>query len=520
MWQSKHRLARGRRAAGWVALPPAMVLRFPAEAAKDLQDSIQGTVVLPGDADYHEARQAFVVNFQAFPQIIVYCEVPADVAAALAFARRWGLQPVCRAGAHSTAGYSINNGMVLDVSRISYVVVDPQAKRAVVGAGTTFARLNATLDSFGLHVPGGGCDDVAVAGYMQGGGYGFTSMLFGMQCDSMVAALVMLADGSLVEATPDRNADLFWALRGGGGGNFGVLLQVTFKLHELGTLWGFGLTWKLGRDAKGAKRVAEAMDILQRGFTGPGAPAGLGHQSTLNYVGKEPVLLLRGVYTGTAKAGRDILAPLLATKGVRKDIDRTGGYTELNDYLNDHPDVPLIAPHTRTLADARYVGRDLGCDGWRKLLTWFQGSPNQANFVGIEGYGGAIGALAPDATAFLHRKASFDVYIWIFWQDEEEKAASQAFLDGFREVMGTLGNGHAYQNYPNRENADYRSMFWGENFTRLLKVKGKYDPKGLFDYGQSITPVPADAGPEVTRPEGKPGPATSGKIERLMPAPD
>lgn len=492
-----------------------MEWKFPAKAAAQLQQQVQGTVVVSADAAYHSARQAFVANYQAFPQIIVYCEVFSDAAAALAFAREWKLSPVCRAGGHSTAGYSVNNGMIIDVSRLSYVVVDSRAKRAVVGAGTNFGHLNAALDTYGLHLPGGGCDDVAIAGYMMGGGFGFTSQIFGMNCDSVVEALVMLADGSIVVASKRCNPDLLWALRGGGGGNFGVLLQITFQLHDVDQIWGFGIRWRAGHSAGGAKRVAAALEILQGEFTGARMPHRLGHQSTINFIGDEPYFLLRGVYAGDAARGRRMIEPLLKTEGAKCDLDRVGGYTEINNFLNSTPEVPLVAPHTPTQSESRYIGRELTRPEWHDIVRLFQHSPNRGNFFGIEGYGGAIAALAPTTTAFWHRKALFDVYTWVFWQDVQEERASLAFLEQFRQVLTPCSNGHAYQNYPNRTNRNYRWMYWGENFPALLKIKRKYDPTNLFSFGQTISPVPADAGPEITRPQGPSGTRIGREIDVL-----
>jgi len=489
MWQGKRTLGRGR-----VAVPPtdlpSMEANFPSTAVEALRGELQGSIVLAGDDNYHLTRQGFVVNYQAFPQIIVYCQVARDVAMALAFARRWKLSPVCRSGGHNAAGYAVNDEMVIDLSPMSYVVVDSKHKLATVGAGTTFGRLNATLETFGLHLPGGGCDDVAIAGYMQGGGFGFTSQLYGMNCDCVREALVMLADGSLVVASEACNRDLFWAIRGGTGNNFGVLIEVTYQLVDTGPLWGFGVNWTIGRRGETAGQVAAAIESLQNGFTGAAAPPGLGHQSSLNFNDGEPYLYVRGIYAGTPEDGKRLIQPLLQTEGADFDIDRIGTYNELNDYLNSNPDVPQISPHTRTEADSRYTERELSRFEWLKLIELFVRSPNQANFICLEGYGGAIRAVDPAATAFRHRRALFDVYSWIFWQSEEEEAASLAFLEDFRRVLTPLSNGHAYQNYPNRRNQDYRRMYWGESYPRLASVKQKYDRDNLFRFGQTVSPAP------------------------------
>src|SRR5574337_288118 len=464
MWQGKRTPTRIAAPAPPAALP-GMEPNFPAHAVKALNAQLQGAAILADAPDYHLARQGFVVNYQAFPQIIVNCAVPSDVAAALKFARRWNLSPVCRSGGHNAAGYSVNNEMIVDLSQMSYVVVDAERKLATVGAGTTFGHLNATLDMFSLHVPGGGCDDVAIAGYLQGGGFGITSQLYGMNSDCATHARVMPADGR--------------------------------QLVDTGPLWGFGINWKIGRRGEHAHETAAALEALQNGFTAKAAPKGLGHQSSLNFLDGEPCLFVRGVYAGARDAGKRLIAPLIKTKGANFDIDKMGSYSELNDYLNSHPNVPEIATHTRTEADSRYTERELSQGEWLRIVELFVSSPNVANFICLEGYGGAIRAVDPSATAFRHRRARFDVYSWIFWQNEDEETASLAFLEEFRRVLTPLSNGHAYQNYPNRQNREYRSMYWGENYPRLVAIKRKYDPNSLFRFGQTVLPPPGSSDPAV-----------------------
>src|SRR5262249_22054689 len=190
-WRSVKEKLDGVRVGGWENLP-SLDHRFTKELVEDvtgLQLGIQGKVVVLTDPDYHQCRQLGDFTFQEFPQYIAYCEVFADVRQCLKFARdHTGLPVAVRSGGHSTAGFSINNGLVIDVSRLSYVTVDMENGQATVGAGTSSGRLNGALDLYSLHVPSGGRHDVCVAGFMQGGGYGYTSREFGMNCDNVVEA--------------------------------------------------------------------------------------------------------------------------------------------------------------------------------------------------------------------------------------------------------------------------------------------------------------------------------------------
>jgi len=215
-------------------------LKFNDAQFAEFRKQVIGRIVVASDPDYNSCRGTFMLAFQHFPQIIVYCVGFSDVVACIRFARRVGLHVVCRSGGHSAAGYSVNDEMVLDVGDMNYVLIDPATETALVGAGANMAALNAALDLYQLHVPGGGCGSVGLGGYMQGGGYGFTSLLFGMNCDSVIGVQVALADGRIVTANQHENEDLFWAVRGGTGNNFGVLLEIKYRLRKLGPLWGPG----------------------------------------------------------------------------------------------------------------------------------------------------------------------------------------------------------------------------------------------------------------------------------------
>src|ERR1700734_3922433 len=186
-------------------------LKYTAEQLSAFGKQLVGHITLPQDPSYPGARATFMNAFQHFPQIIVYCVGFSDVVSSIRFAQEVGLKPVCRSGGHSTAGYSVNDDMIIDVSGINYVRVDPDARVASVGAGANFAQINATLALYGLHVSGGGCETVGAAGYMQGGGYGFTSLMFGMNCDQVLGFQMALADGRIVTANAQENPDLYWA---------------------------------------------------------------------------------------------------------------------------------------------------------------------------------------------------------------------------------------------------------------------------------------------------------------------
>jgi FAD/FMN-containing dehydrogenase len=470
-------------------------LKFNDRQLASLTSQIVGRIVLPQDPSYSSDRQGFMSAFQHFPQIIVFCAGFSDVVACLRFAKEVGLHVVCRSGGHSVAGFSVNNGMVIDVSGISYVRVDQRRQVAAIGAGTEFGRVNAELDLFGLHLPGGGCETVCVAGYMQGGGYSFTSLMYGMNCDQVIGVQMARADGQIVTASADQNEDLFWAVRGGTGNNFGVLLEVQYTLRQLGPLWGFGFKWPL-TTVRGMDAAIKAVTTWHEHFTGDRVPANLGHQALLvctqDAHDKElaPYFVVRGLFNGSEADCRKALDPLfsLPHAETRRDIWRQGTYRDLNDYLLNFPtELPANVPASaRALAKSHIVDRHLSADEWSRIVDLFRASPNSNNFIGLEAYGGAINRVAPDATAFWHRRSTTDMFLFAFWMYEDDRSGAETYLTDFDRVVAPLGSGHSYQNYPNRDQLDFGRRYFGGNLERLMQVKKQYDPDDLFSFPQGL----------------------------------
>ena len=440
-WHDTSRLSAGRSGE----------LKFTAEQLKRLTERIAGNIVLPQDPSYPSARASFMNAFQHFPQIVIYCQGFADVAACIDFAKEAGLKPVCRAGGHSTAGYSLNDDMVIDVSGINYVKVDPERSVAWVGAGAHFAQVNANLELFGFHIPGGGCDTVAVAGYMQGGGYGFTAPIYGLNCDQVLSFQMALADGRIVTANARENSDLFWAVRGGTGNNFGVLLEIEYRLHRLKHLWGFGFRWPIGNSKQDAS-AAKALHVWQNNFTADALPADCGNQGMLVHTSespskpRQPFFMIRGVFRGPESACSKALAPLfrsIPNAKQHRDIWRRGSYSALNDYLFNYPTElpPDIPDSCRALAKSHIVARRLTLSECRHIIGLYrrQGSPD--NFIGFEAYGGAVNAVAPDSNAFWHRRAAMDVFTFSFWLHESSRGRAEADIEEFDRVVQPLGNG-------------------------------------------------------------------------------
>jgi len=473
------------------------------EQLAQLQLAFQGTIVLPTDPEYDQDRQGNPL-YPAYPKIIAYCQVFSDVKIALQWAHNqkdWVV--TCRSGGHSTAGFSVNYGMVLDVSRINYVLVDKNTMQARVGAGANWGQVIAELAANQVHTVTGGCPDVGIGGFTQGGGYGFTSREFGMSSDTILEMTVMLAGGTIVVANKNNQyADLFWAMRGGTGNNFGVLLEVVFQLYNVNTFWGFGIRWPL-------EDAPSALTLMQSQFMISGAPKELGYQTVIATMSDgTQALAMLGMYDGSPADGKAILQPLLNTQGANLFYDEVNTY----DYLNEHLLDDNLNPPVDGLIEfkhANYIAGPLYVGDWVQVIKYFWTSPNKYNIVVIEPYGGAINAVPVQASAFVHRDVYMDFFVDSFFDEAGDittREQAQGWLDGFMNLTAHFFNGEMYQNYPLRGYADFRWAYWGDAFNTLLQIKNKYDPQNFFNFEQSISPYPDD--PSIRRSTASSMPTT------------
>ena len=508
---SRKRLRDAALFAKWDQRGDADFARFGTsrDQVKKAQLGLQGHIVMPGDPDYNQDRVLFNPVFNPFPSMIVYCVVESDVAYALKLAQMSTVPFTVRSGGHCTAGFSAASGVLIDVSGLGDVAVDATAMTATVGCGCTFGKLDATLAPYGLHVPGGECDDVRVGGYVQGGGYGFTSVTYGMNCDNVLSMRVMLADGSIVTATPTVNFDLWWAMRGGTGGNFGVLLNVVYQLRPLGDVFGWAIIWPLQTEAD-FENATGAFLALQSGYMRTATSPNLNIQVSLCQqpgvagglppLPMVPYLMVRGLYVGDAVDGQAAIQALCDLPGAVTQWTQMDSFLNLNQNLLSVPyGMPNFPPNFPMPCEdkaSRYVARDLASAEWRSLLNYFVTSPNPYSYFYMEFYGGAINASQPQDSAFVHRDVAFNAVLDVFWSAPAEQQPAQDFLVGWMALMEPLYNGHVYQNYPRLNDANYANKYWGDAQAGLYAVKCKYDPGMAFTFAQCVCPLmPPGFGP-------------------------
>jgi FAD/FMN-containing dehydrogenase len=419
------------------------------------------------------------------PRAIVYCESAVDVEKTIRWAQKHAIHVVPRSGGHSFAGYSTTStGVVVDVSRMRGVHLHDGV--ATVGAGARLIDVYATLDAHHRTIPAGSCPTVGIAGLAQGGGVGYAGRKLGLTCDNVVALSLVTAAGKRLHCSEHENADLFWACRGGGGGNFGIVTQFKLRTHPVGDVAYYRIAWPWADAARVIRAwqhfAPHAPDALYPAlYMATNAPRG---------AGTSPVISSGGQFFGTESELRSLLAPLVAagtpssvtvgTLSYIAAIERWGGC---------HP-LENCRSVARQLFKGKsdYVAAPLSNAGVHTLLTALEANQASTSLGGaaliFDPYGGAINRVHPAETAFVHRHALFSILYFSSWLGD-----GSGDLQWQRKLYAAMRphvSGFAYQNYIDPELAGWKHGYYGGNLRRLAEVKRKHDPHGFFHFPQSI----------------------------------
>ncbi len=448
------------------------------DQARWLRARLPGALLLPGDPGYPRERFVFNKRYRPHPLAIANVRDADQLRACLQFARAEAVPFRLRSGGHNFAGYSAGPGLVIDLTLLDTITLDPAAGEVTVGGGCPQGKLAALLQASGWHLPLGTWPSVAIGGFMQGGGYGLTSRSLGLNLDHALEVQVMLADGRIVTASATENSDLWWAVRGGTGNMFGAVLSIRYKLLRATGPAEAELAWSLATPADRAQAAAVLLAIqagFMRGAANPDTNitcmALYGLSATKPGM-TGPWLVVDIDHLGTAAAMNAAIAPLQALPG------RIGNFDY--DALNRGTTIP---PLQRV---SRYVSRDLTEGEFRAILDHYATAPNPLDTLYLQAMGGAMNAIPRASSAFIHRNAAFLAYLDVFWQSEAEQTAGLAWQQGWCAAMAPFWNGHCYQNFADPTLADYRAAYWGEAFPALLAVKQKYDPHTLFRFPQML----------------------------------
>jgi FAD/FMN-containing dehydrogenase len=458
---------------------------------------LHGELIFPGLHQYQAARSAAEAHFSA-PRIIAICRNSEDVRRCIEWARAKGWLISARSGGHNGAGFHLCNGLTIDLQNLDGVHLDPASGLVTIGAGAKWGRIGADLaKEKTVCLPGGTCPHVAVAGYTQGGGYSILSRVVGLGCDRLRSARVMLADGSVVTASETSNEDLFWAIRGAGGGQFGIVLNLTFQPVMPDRFFGFVLNWPLADAPEVLSHLerhhtSNVKTVDRWGYLVAVTVTTLLDESDPAKIEKQHSLSVLGMFAGAEPEARDHLSALIRIGKSRWRFARTDTFSELNRSLFSVLPFGLLGLGRRSKIELTgYVSEDQSPD-WEGLVKHLASRPNPGNLVGWEPYGGAIACRSIGDTAFPHREHKLNMKVNGYWSRDpdwpydKDRASAQRWLDGAKAILNPALNGHVYVNYMREDIVDYRHAYWGANFERLLELKQKFDPDMLFRFEQSI----------------------------------
>jgi FAD/FMN-containing dehydrogenase len=484
--------------------PPTPTISASAKPLWDeLAASLDGRLIRPGTPGYPVARLGYDPRFDDVrPRAVVLAATSRDVARTILFARDHDLAFAARCGGHSYGGYSLSDGIVIDVSEMA--TVRTSAGTATIGAGARVIDVAAGVAAAGAVIPVGTCPTVGISGLTLGGGQGVVGRRFGLTCDSLRAATVVLADGRIVTCDESNEPDLFWALRGAGGGNFGVVTSFTFSSHPLAEITAFSLSWPW----------SDAEDVVAAWQTwSPNAPNALWSSCRIRWIpGTGPTVSVSGAWSGSPSALASHLDELAAASRrapsrstvTMSPLDAARYFGGCSSYSID--ECRLTEQGGRlareaSLAKSDFFDRAIGAAVVRAALDLIDGrgaaaalAPQTAGVL-FDAWGGRIATVASDATAFPHRGAAFLGQEFVTFHGpitDATVAANDRWLTNLWRALRPAASGFAYVNYIDPELRGWLHAYYGDNLARLVDVKRRYDPDDVFRFAQSVpTTMPA-----------------------------
>ena len=463
-----------------------------------LQSAIAGDVVLPGLPGYESVRKPAITRFHDVrPQVVVLCRTPEDVSETIWLARRSGLKTATRSGGHCLAGHSSTSGMVIDVSSMRSVSVSDGV--ATVGPGARLGDVYDSLDKHGLTIPAGCGPSVGIAGLTLGGGLGILGRKYGLTSDQLLAAQVVLADGRVVECDEHHDDELFWALRGAGGGNFGVVTSLTFNTIPAPHGTAFHLHWP-------HTQAAAVIDAWQA--WAPASPDELAASLLMTVsedLGRPPVVNLFGAMLGTDSDTMELLDELVARAGAdpTSAFRKQMSYRSMKRYLAELGDAMTSddqlgetqGEHSQQghpYSKSEFFGLPLPTKAVAALVENLQKErvAGQSRELDFTPWGGAYSRVPTDATAFVHRDELFLLKHAVVVDPDASSAEREAARHWLARSWASThpwGSGGVYPNFPDPDLEDWAHAYYGTNYDRLARIKARYDPKNFFRFRQSLS---------------------------------
>ncbi|MBN3906160.1 MAG: FAD-binding oxidoreductase [Nostoc sp. NMS1] len=454
------------------------------ETIEGLKTNVKGHLVLPNDPSYDEVREIWNAMIDRRPAVIVQCAEADDIPHVITFARENGLEISIRGAGHNIAGNAVcDNGVMIDLSTMTNVRIDAQKRRAYVEPGATLGNFDSSAQVHGLATPVGVNSTTGIAGLTLGGGFGWLTRKYGMTIDNLISAEVITADGNKIRTSENENADLFWAIRGGGG-NFGIVTEFEFALHPVGPEILAGLIvfpfsqakqvlTQYRQFAESAPEELNVWVVLRKAPPLPFLPE--------NVHGKE-VIVLSVFYVGDIVEGEKLIKPL------RSFGDAYGEHIGVQPYVEWQQTFdPLLTRGARNYWKSHNF-TELR-DGVLDAIAEFAGklpSPQCEIFIGL--IAGASNRVSADATAYYNRDAKFVLNVHGRWDDVAHDEICTAWAREFFQASAPYASAGGYVNFMTEEEGDRVVAAYGSNYDRLVQIKKRYDPENIFHLNQNIKP--------------------------------
>lgn len=460
-------------------------IRIDLSALDQLRSTIHGKLILPDDSEYDQERAIWNGMIDRRPALIVQCAGTADVIRALRFAKEHKLLVSVKGGGHNIAGRAIGDDIFLiDLSRLRYVHVDPEQATATVSPGATLADVDQETAIYGLALPVGVNSTTGISGLTLGGGFGWLSRKFGLTIDNLLSVELISVDGERLLCSKDKNPELFWAIRGGGG-NFGIVTSFTFRLHKVGPMVIAGPVVFALSDAKEVlMRYREfcknAPDELTTWVVMRDCPPFPFVKASIH---GNPVLVLVAMYNGPQEVGKKIVEQIKQLGPALGDglgPCRFADFQKAFDAFQTAGARNFWKTHTFKALDDRLIDT---------LVEYAQQMPNHSSEIFFTHMGGQTNRVAKDATAYPHRDIEFMINVHTRWEDTSDDDSCTSWARKFYEATKPFATGGAYVNFVSAGDESLDGAF-AANIKKLGSIKAKYDPDNVLRSNLNISPSP------------------------------
>ncbi|MCW3110314.1 MAG: 6-hydroxy-D-nicotine oxidase [Segetibacter sp.] len=440
----------------------------------ELRKRFSGKLSERGDVDYEVARKVWNGMIDKYPLLIATCKKSDDVIQCVNFARQNELPISIKAGGHNVTGYAVcDDGLVIDLSEMASVKVDPEKQEAVVEAGATWAEFDTAAQQYGLATTGGVVASTGVAGLTLGGGVGWLVRKHGLSCDNLLEVQLVTADGKLVTANAEENSELFWGVRGCGT-NFGVVTTMKFKLHKVGLVLAGIIAYP----------QTEAKEVLQfyREFVRKAPEEITLYANLTTSPDGFPIIALAGLFSGDLEKGEALIKQIREFKTPVLDLVQPMPYVQMQSMLE-----PAF-PHGHRYYWKSSFLKDLSDEAIDVITSNVAKIPSPFSCTILEFYGGASSREPEGGTAYPHRQSEFDLVVISNWQSTQDDEKNINWTRNLYEAIQPFSSHRVYVNALGKEGQDRVKEAYGPNYDRLLALKRKYDPNNLFRLNQNIVP--------------------------------